>query len=230
VNIAGEASNSGSVTIDGGTMTVGHYVQTGGSTLLEDGGTLSDPPTIDIQGGTFGGAGIVNGSVALSDDSTLQVGDPASNPPGELLINGDYTQTGGEIVFDIDPNGLGGFAVSTVDFAGQSVNIDYTEIVFDFLGGADPMAFWADGLFNIDTFFEAGSGLSFWENFGDIFAHDTFIAFEATDSQTLALFLDTSNGDLDFENSGVPEPGTLFLLLPGLGFLGFITYRRSRKG
>jgi len=65
-----------------------------------NGGTL-DPPTIDIEGGTFGGAGTVVADTVTLTGSTLQVGNAAGD---QLRIStGAYSQTGGEIVFDIRP-------------------------------------------------------------------------------------------------------------------------------
>jgi hypothetical protein len=223
VTISGAATNSGAnLTINGVTMTVGGgYTQTGGSLFLANGGTLVDPPLVDVTGGTFGGNGTVDRDVTFSD-STLQVGDPT----GQLQITGAYSQTGGEIVFDVFSDGHGGFVESTLEFTpGESVQIEGADIVFDFGAGADPSAFSTDGLFNIDTFFTDGS--AFLSDFGDIFSGDTF-QLEETGSSPTGLTLDPSNGNL--AESSTSEPGTLFLLLPGLGLLGFTVYRRSRNG
>ena len=232
VLILGDANNSGTVTIDGASaiMTVvGNYAQLAATAVTNlNGGTL-DPPTIDIEGGTFGGAGTVVADTVTLHGSTLQVGNAAGD---QLLISTDaYTQTGGEIVFDIGPDGHGGFKESTLEFdPGTNVDIGSANILFDFVGGADPSAFSADGLFNIDTFFTLGDGSDFWGHYGDIFtgSGDSF-ALEGTNLPPTAVSFDSTTGDLGYGSASTPEPGTLFLLLPGIGVLGFLTYRRSRN-
>jgi len=233
VLIAGDANNSGTVTIDGASaiMTVvGNYAQLATTAVTNlNGGTL-DPPTIDIEGGTFGGAGTVVADTVTLNGSTLQVGNAAGD---QLRIStGAYSQTGGEIVFDIGPDGHGGFEESTLEFEpGTNIDIGSANILFDFVGGANPSAFSADGLFNIDTFFTLSHGSDFWGHYGGIFtgSGDSF-ALEGTNLPPTAVSFDSTTGNLGYGNSSTPEPGTLFLLLPGLGVLGLMTYRRSRNG
>ena len=79
---------------------------------------MLDPASIEIDGGTSGGAGTVTGDVTLNG-ATLQAGDASG---GNLVIDGAYAQTGGNIVFYIDPNGTGGFELSSLTFTpGESV-------------------------------------------------------------------------------------------------------------
>jgi hypothetical protein len=202
-------------------MTVGSFNQTCTTceTLL-NGGVL-DPPAIDIEGGVFGGDGAVDGPVTLTDGSTLQAGDPL----GQLQFSGDYTQTGGDIDFNVESGGSGGFLESTLNFfTGSNVSIDDADVIFNFAPGADPGAFETDGLFNIDTFF-TDNGVGFYADFGDVFSGDTFTVDESG-VQVETLTLDASNGNLDSAGaSPTPEPGTLLLLLSALGVLGYRAYR-----
>jgi len=224
--ITGNAINSGgNLTISGpgANMTVmGAYFQLGaGSRTLLAGGTF-DPPAIDIEGGTFGGTGTVDGPVTLTGDSTLQVG----NPTGELLISGDYSQTDGEILFEVQSDGDGGFLESTLGL-GSGLDINGANIVFDFENGAVPAAFSDEGLFNITTFLTGIDEATLLADFAG-FSGDTF-TLEGTGLPTTALNYDSANGDLTFSPySSVPEPGTPFLLLTGLGILGFVAARRKR--
>jgi hypothetical protein len=207
MTVSGTLTNSGNVTVWGATsnLTVGHYVQTGaGAVTTIEGGTFIDPPTIDIEGGTFGGAGTVDGSVSLTNGSTLQVGDPG----GQLYISGDYSQDSGQIVFDIAPNGIGGFSESTLEFdRGANISIDNTDIVFDFIDGADRATFLADGgSLDPDNFFQMSDSSSFLADYPNIFSSDSFTTEVS---------------------SGTPEPGTLGLLLPGLALLALAIRRRK---
>ena len=154
VTVRGAVTNAGNLTINGVTMIVvgdgGTYTQqAGGSTTLLIGGKL-DPAQIVVNGGDFGGSSTVVGDVAMSGGE-LQVG---AAPGGSLTVEGDYSQTGGEIVFEVDPNGHGGFLETTLVFDPASgIEISDTSIVFDFLNGADAQQFIADDLMNLNTFF-----------------------------------------------------------------------------
>jgi hypothetical protein len=199
-------------------MTVdGNYVQFAATAVTTlNGGTL-DPPAIDISGGTFGGTGTVEGDLTLSGSGTLQVG----NAPGDqLTIDGSYSQTGGELVFDVGPNGSGGFTESTLNLSG-AVDIGSANILFDFVGGATL----ADlSGFNIDAFFTGSGGASLLAHLGADFAGDTFTYEDGTHSQPTAMIFHPADGSLS--DAGVPEPGTLLLLLPGLAIVASLARRR----
>lgn len=177
VAISGDASNSGAITVDGpsANFTVeGFYTQTGGSMILGDGGTF-DPGAIDIFGGIFGGDGTVIGDVTV-DGGTLQVGEGFN-------IQGNYTQVGGSIVFDINPNGSGGFTESQLTFdPTAAVSIDDLNIVLDFMGGSNPTAFADDGLDTLGTFLNVGQ-------FGGDFHGITYSEKTPDASETWAIFL-----------------------------------------
>ena len=65
-------------------------------------------------------------------------------------------------MFDIDPNGRGGFLETTLVFDPSfSVGISDTTFVYDFANGANANAFVADGLLNLNTFFGLSDGGQF---------------------------------------------------------------------
>ncbi|HYT89560.1 MAG TPA: putative Ig domain-containing protein, partial [Gemmataceae bacterium] len=86
-------SNAGNVTI-GATSTfltsAGNYTQTAGTTTVL--GTLDPAATVDIQAGTLRGTGNVNSNVVNAG----QVSPGLS--PGQLTINGNYSQSGSGIL------------------------------------------------------------------------------------------------------------------------------------
>ena len=132
VSVDGSVTNSGNLTINGVTMHVagagGTFTEkAGGTTTLLNGGVL-DPPNIVIDGGDFRGSGSMAGNVTMTG-GTVQPGAVG----GSLKVEGGYSQTGGEIVFDIDPNGRGGFLETTLVFDPSfSVGISDTTFVYRF--------------------------------------------------------------------------------------------------
>jgi len=151
------------------------------------------------------------------------------DPTGALMFDGDYSQTGGEIEFDVDSDGMGGFLESWLDFTeGSTVSVNGVDIVLNFDSLGVLSGFETAGLLNIDTFF-GDSGSGFLADFGNIFSDDTF-TLEEDGSQVGALTLNGSSGDLESGGSATPEPGTLSLLLAALGAMTLIfrRWRRSR--
>ena len=226
VSAAGTFTNSGNVSIGSdSTLSAGAYTQTMGSTLLKN-GTL-DPAAIDILGGVFGGTGTVIGNLAITDAS-LDVG---HRSPGQLATDGDFTQAGGEIGFDIYSNGSGGFLESTLGLTpGASIGIDDATIIFNFIGGANPLAFFNEGSFGLDTFFQMGDGSLFSSDYdlSAILQGDTFTI--GTPGYTVVGF-DASDGALQLAQTGnVPEtPSSALLLVLGIEVLFVVPFRRGEK-
>jgi hypothetical protein len=85
----GSCTSSGSITVAAGAnLDFGTYIQTAGVTILNS-GTLAARNMVDIQGGTFAGAGIVNANV--QNAGAIYVG--GTGAAGILVITGNYTQT-----------------------------------------------------------------------------------------------------------------------------------------
>jgi pimeloyl-ACP methyl ester carboxylesterase len=80
-------NNSGTVSVNSGTLSLSAlYNQTAGLTLL-NGGNINNALPLQIQGGTLGGNGSINGSVTNS--GVLSPGTPL----GKMTIGGNYVQT-----------------------------------------------------------------------------------------------------------------------------------------
>jgi fibronectin-binding autotransporter adhesin len=224
--ITGAVLNAGTLSISGATMHAGSYTQlAGGSKLLLNGGTL-DPPAVSIAGGQLSGTGSIDGNLTVSH-AMVQVG---GSTPGALDIAGNYHQTGGELIFEVTGNGSGGFLDSAIELDhGSSVAISGTTIALDFLDGANPTAFFANGRANIGTFLtEAGLAQLPLGSFGsgDLFAYEVgsgplvYLNFDAANGK---LGTSSSSGGNGSGGSGsgssVPEPPGLLLLLTALGVL-----------
>ena len=221
----GTFTNKGTVAIGpGATLDATSYREISGATLI-DHGTL-DPNSIAVSGGTFGGSGTVIGNVSVTG-GTVDPGSP-------LHVEGSYSQTGGSLIFDINPNGSGGFLTSSLLFdPGSSLGIDNTSILFDFGSGADPNAFLSDGLFNLNSFFQMsnGSALSSDYALNSLFQGDTF-SLNATDLAITGF--NPSDGALNLTevggNGSVPEPGSFALMLSALGGLALVLAWQRRRG
>ena len=232
----GSFTNTGNLTVSGangllqiGTCTVtctGSFLQTLGATVL-NGGKI-DPATITITGGSFGGVGtVVAGTVSISG-GTVNVG---GSGPGALHISGNLAQSGGTLEFMIGPNGSGGFLESMLVMdPGNTTSISNTNVVFDFVNGADPLAFFDSGAFDSNTFFKEsdGSTLSASALYA-MLATDDYTAQSASYSVTSFSF-DPVNGATALTEAPVPLPAAGWLFLSGLAGLTAIARRRGTLG
>jgi hypothetical protein len=221
--ISGQATNLGAVTIGGGaTLAVGELYKNIGLTLLQ-GGKLQAGGILNAAG-LIGGTGTLEGSVTVLS-GIVQIG--AS--PDALHVEGPYSQTGGIIKFEVDPNGQGGYLESSIVFdPGSGVSISGTQIVFDFLNGANPLTFFDSGAFNLDAFFQDSDGSLFSNNFNlrSLFAGDTF----ATNLLGFEITGFGANGAVRLtESAAVRESSTWALMALGFAALGFVGYRNVQK-
>jgi hypothetical protein len=168
-------------------------------------------------GGTLAGSGKVDGNVTNKGGTVS---------PDPLHIDGAYSQTGGAITFDIGPNGKGGFLESALVFdPGDPVSIRGAKIVFDFLGGASPLAFFDSGAFDLDAFFQESDGSLFSNDFNleSLLAGDSF----TTDMPGFDVTGFGANGAVDLIQTSIPEPSTWAMLIAGFVGLGLAGWRRG---
>ncbi len=227
VSVDGAVANRGNLTINGVTMHVGGAGGTftqlaGGTTTLLNGGVL-DPSNIVIESGVFGGGGSMVGDVSVTGGTV----EPGGGPGGSLRFLGNFSQTGGEIVFIVDPNGVGGFLETTLVFDPSfTIGISNTKIVFDFVNGANASQFIADDLLNLNTFFGLTGGGQYCAelNCGSVLGD---ISFASNVSGLTIAGFDPATGAIDPTTGATPEPGTWALMVTGM--LGLYGLRRHRR-
>ena len=228
---------AGSVTVaNGSTLNAGSLLGIGsdgvnnntgtGSVLLSGNSTVNATNVVVGQNGVLGGNGTVNGNVTVNGGTVS----PGASPD-PLNVNGNYSQTGGTIEFEVDPNGSGGFLESTLVFnPSNTVSIDDAHIVFDFLNGADPLAFFNTGQFTIDEFFKLSNSDLFSTDFNvdNVFQGDTFGVIASDFVVTNFNFI-PDQGATVLAETAVPEPGSLELLATALIGLVGVGYARRRR-
>ncbi|HSH15691.1 MAG TPA: hypothetical protein VLD18_06645, partial [Verrucomicrobiae bacterium] len=97
-------TNSGTLIISGGMLQLGGpYTQTAGVTRL-NGGSISTPTSLDIQGGLLEGQ---NGSTILGDVTQTGGTIGPGLSAGILNLTGDFTQTGGTLLLEIGGTAAG---------------------------------------------------------------------------------------------------------------------------
>jgi hypothetical protein len=224
VTITGDAANKGILALLGSSAVLtinGNYIQSGAAaSAIMVGDARFIASNINVTNGVFGGNGIVTGNVVVTG-GTVQVG--AS--PDALVFHGNYSQTGGKLLFDIGSNSGGGFLTSSFVFdAGNLFTLTGAQLDFNFLPGTDFDAFYSSGLFNLNTFFKLSNGAPFGSayNLDDIVHNNTF-SFNQAGLDISDI--DPRTGAILVTASTVPDDAsTLGLLLSTL--LGVIAIRR----
>jgi hypothetical protein len=145
-----------------------------------------------------------------------------AEPGGSLTVEGDYSQNGGEIVFDIDPNGMGGFLETTLVLDPSfTIGISDTTSVFDFLNYATASQFIADDLFTLNAFLGLASGGQFCT---ELNCATVLQAVSFSGDNWMFSGFDPATGAISAQ--AVPESGTWALMLTG--FLG-LSWRGLRR-
>lgn len=134
-----------------------------GSTQAGDGGvgtlivndSVLAAPLIEI-----GARGYVGGNGTLVGQVVNRGVFSPGNSPGTPLIDGGFLHAeGGRLVLEIEADGQGGFRTDRLVFGDTSlVDLGSLAISFRFLGRTVPLAFQAQGGFDIDSFFALQSG------------------------------------------------------------------------
>ena len=107
VGSLGAVTLSGGSIVDTGMITTGSYTQNVGTMTVNGSLTATSPSGVNLSGGSVFGLGAITGNIDLTG-GLLGPGS-ASKKPGELTVNGTYTQSGSG-AFDAD---LGGTTAGT---------------------------------------------------------------------------------------------------------------------
>jgi hypothetical protein len=156
---------------------------------------------------------------------------PGDGAGGSLKILGDYAQTGGEIIFEVEPDGVDGFVETSLIFEpGLKVGISDTTLVFDFLNGANASRFIADGLFNLNTFFRLSDGGLFCAEFNCGAALED-VSYADNVPEWTITGVDAATGGISVQDPpvAVPEPRVWALLTTGMLALGGLRAYRRRN-
>ncbi len=180
------------------------YTQTAGTTI--NNGTLTRRTIDNIQGGTFGGNGTINGAVIVGSGAVFFPG----NSPGTITINGDLASSG-TWVFEIA--GLSEGAYDVLNVSGSATFTGGT-LRFEFLNGFTPHAgdTW--------TFFLANT-ITGWNTL-------TFDVNGLAGGQTWR-FVDVAGGKAFQVTSFIPVPAGLWLFAPALDGLFALRKKITRK-
>jgi hypothetical protein len=190
------ASSSGLFT------TSSNYTQTGGSTLVNGTLTATGSAIVNIQGGTLGGTGTINGNVEMA--GTMMPGAPGT--PGTLTIFGNYEQTGNGTFDEL----MGPLSHSFLDVSGN-VSLDSGALLdITLLDSYDPL----NQTFSIMDFAflngQFANGSAFWD--------DGYL-WDITYRQH----------EVDVTAVQAPEPSSLLLLLIGLAVLALYAHPKMNK-
>jgi hypothetical protein len=158
INSSATFQNSGAVTISGtGLFTTStNYTQTAGHTIVDGTLTATGSAIVNIQGGTLGGTGTINGNVEMA--GTMMPGAPGT--PGSLVIFGNYEQKDTGILEEL----IGPYSHSFLDVSGN-VSLDSGALLdITLLDGYDPL----NQTFSIMDFAflngQFANGSSFWDD------------------------------------------------------------------
>jgi T5SS/PEP-CTERM-associated repeat protein len=175
-------------------------------------------------GGYVGGLGTLNATGAIVNEGTWNVG----NTPGTMTINAaSFTNgPGGRFVLEIEALPGGGFVTDHVIFgAGTALDFSGGEIVFDFLGSADPTRFLGEGLFSLAQFFAIEDGSGGLRSLDPRLFDAAAFSAEA-DRYRFERFAFNPSSGATFVATAVPIPATLALSTLGLVLLAGQSIRR----
>jgi T5SS/PEP-CTERM-associated repeat protein len=207
---------------------------TGTGVVIFKRGTINATKTVIGANGVLDATGTLNGNLT-NNGGTISPG----APPDKLQINGNFAQTGGKIDLEIDSDGHGGFVTDKLVFEnGVDFGTTGATISFHFLDDADPNAFAADGLFNLDTFFRFANADGTDEvplssgipgMLDTVFVDDTYVA--TADSFNITSFgFDPNTGVTELVATPTPEPATAGLVATALfAFFGLGHARRRYR-
>ena len=174
------------------------YIQTAGSTMVDGKLTASSGAIVNIQGGTLGGTGTINGNVLMA--GTMAPGDA----PGTLTIIGDYEQAStGFFEEQMSP-----FSHAFLDVSGNVVLDPGALLEISLLDGFNPLGL----TFSIMDFSslsgQFANGASFWD--------DNFL-WDITYRQH----------EIDVTAVQAPEPSSFLLLAIGSLTIGALAKRKQ---
>ncbi|MBS0632150.1 MAG: autotransporter-associated beta strand repeat-containing protein [Verrucomicrobia bacterium] len=220
LTLSGTSTNTGTVTVNAGTLNVTGSIATSSLTTVNDTATLTGT-------GTVGGLTLANGG-------TLAPGDGI----GTLFAGSTTLEGGGKLQWQINSVGTGNNLLGqnpgwdllsingTLDLAateGSKFTINLTSLT---TGGAAGAV--ADFDPNANYFFTFAQTTDGIQNFDASAFALNFDGFANSFTGTWSVAVDGNNLDLVYASgTPVPEPAT-YAVLAGLGVLGFAAWRRRR--
>ena len=196
---SGSFQNSGTV-VNTGSIEQAMYTQTAGQTV--NNGILT--ASVDVQGGSLSGTGIINGQVSLGTGATLSPG--TATTFGTLTINGNL-EGSGDLLFHIGGTGVGQFDVLAIHgmafLNGGTIGVNFVN--YTPVAGNSWNFIYANAISGLETIRFNLLGLS----------SDLEYAFTY------------SNGVETLRVYSVPEPNSFLLLI--LAFAGLTIWHRLQK-